>query len=192
MTSITLNVCGAKIQAAVNGPLTSGMVGIPVNIRYDGSWNGLTKNLVCRCGKWGPDKGENRTVLNVGETATVAHEVMKADINLYLGLEGRSVDGRLVIPTQWADCGRILPGANAGADPSGDPKSSVWGQIQTMIGDLVKLDTREKDNLVVAINEIANTRNGSSVDLDGYVKTVNGKNLMKTVMWKSQFPEAVL
>lgn len=133
MTSITLNVTGAMIRAAVNGPLTSGMVGIPVTIHYDDTWNGLTKNLVCRCGKWGPDKGETRTILSVGETATVAHEVMKADMHLYLGIEGYSADGKLVMPTTWADCGRIQHGANAGADPSANPKLSIWAQLQSEI-----------------------------------------------------------
>ena len=133
MTSITLNVTGARIRAAVNGPLTSGMVGIPVTIRYDDSWNGLTKNLVCRCGKWGPDKGDTRTVLNIGKTATVAHEVMQADMHLYLGIEGYSANGKLVIPTTWADCGKIQHGANAGTDPSTNPKLPVWAQMQAEI-----------------------------------------------------------
>ena len=34
MTSITLKVNGAEIQASVAGTLTSGMVGIPVTIEY--------------------------------------------------------------------------------------------------------------------------------------------------------------
>lgn len=53
MTSITLILTGASIRSEVDGVLTSGMVGIPVTIRYDDAWNGLIKNLVCRCGKWG-------------------------------------------------------------------------------------------------------------------------------------------
>ena len=136
MTSIALNVAGARIQADVKGPLTSGMVGIPVRIRCDDVWNGLTKSLVCRCGKWGPGEGQTRTVLNVGETATVAHEVMQAGMHLYLGVEGYSADGELVIPTAWADCGVILHGANAGADVSADPTLSVWAQLQAQIAQI--------------------------------------------------------
>ena len=40
-----LTVTGARTQALVTGPLTSGMVGIPVTIEYDDSWNGLTKKF---------------------------------------------------------------------------------------------------------------------------------------------------
>lgn len=120
-------------MSAVSGPLTSGMVGIPVIVKYDDSWNGLTKNLVCRCGEWGPDRGETRTVLNIEETATVAHEVMKGGMHLYLGIEGYSADGKLVMPTIWADCGKIQFGANACADPSSNPTLSIWSQLQAEI-----------------------------------------------------------
>ena len=150
MTSITLIVTGASIRPEVDGVLTSGMVGIPVTIRYDDSWNGLTKNLVCRCGKWGPDRGDTRTVLSVGETATVAHEVMKADMYLYLGIEGYSADGKLVIPTTWADCGKIQHGANAGADPSADPKRSVWAQLQAQI-EQIRQDIVTEEDIATAV-----------------------------------------
>ena len=131
MTSITLKLTGAHAWATVRGPLTSGMVGIPVTIEYDGAWDGLTKNLMCRCSPWDSDDGEIRTILNVGETATVAHEVMRPDMYLYLGVEGFRDDGTLVIPTTWAKCGRIEYGANTGDDPSTDPELSVWNQIMT-------------------------------------------------------------
>lgn len=110
MTSIKLIVNGAKAQAEVDGILTSGSVGIPVTIDYDSNWDGLTKHLVCTSGKWGPT-GKPRTRLNVDTAATVPHEVMIADNHLYLGVEGRNADGTIVIPTIWADCGTIFPGA---------------------------------------------------------------------------------
>ena len=109
------------------------MVGIPVTIDYDEAWDGLTKNLVCRCSPWNCDSGETRTILNVEETAVVAHEVMKADMSLYLGVEGFREDGRLVIPTVWARCGTIQYGANADGDPSADPSLPVWNQLQAQI-----------------------------------------------------------
>lgn len=109
------------------------MVGIPVTIEYDEAWDGLTKNLVCRCSPWNCDSGETRTILNVEETSVVAHEVMKADMSLYLGVEGFREDGRLVMPTVWARCGTIQYGANADGDPSADPSLPVWNQLQAQI-----------------------------------------------------------
>ena len=133
MTSIMLTVTGSQAQALVTGTLTSGMVGIPVTIEYDDSWNGLTKNLVCRCSRDGSADEECRSMLNVGSTAVVAHEVMKAGMILYLGVEGCNADGTLVIPTTWAMCGAIEKGANTGEDLSADPTLPVWNQLQGQI-----------------------------------------------------------
>ena len=130
MTSIKLTVTGAQIWASVTGVLTSGMVGIPVMIEYDEAWDGLTKNLICRCSPWGSDEGEIRTHLNVGEASTVAHEVMQQGMYLYLGVEGFRADGTMVIPTTWAKCGKIEYGANTCDDPSTDPELTVWNQLQ--------------------------------------------------------------
>ena len=116
------------------GPLTSGMVGLPVTIEYDEAWDGLTKNLVCRCSPWGSDQGEVRTILNVDQTAVVAHEVMQAGQYLHLGVEGFREDGTLVIPTTWARCEEeIRYGANVDADPSADPTLPMWNQLQAQI-----------------------------------------------------------
>ena len=137
LTSIMLKVTGVEVSATVTGTLTSGMVGIPVTIQYDQEWEGLNKNLVCRCGRGEPDSDEEqRAILNVGEAAAVAHEVMKPGLYLYLGVEGYSPDGKLVIPTRWAECGLIHNGANADADPSADPTLAVWDQLQTQIEEL--------------------------------------------------------
>lgn len=151
MTNITLIVAGAKAHAEVSGVLTAGMVGIPVSIKFDEAWDGLTKNLVCRCGKWGPGRGDTRTVLNVGDSATVAHEVMQAETTLYLGVEGYRADGSLVMPTIWANCGFIHPGANADGDPSTDPSLPIWAQLQAAIVNCVGRD--EVDAVVRAYLE---------------------------------------
>ena len=136
LTSIFLKVRGAQIEASVTGTLTSGMVGIPVTIEYDEAWEGLTKNLVCRCS--GQDSGstEQRAILNVGNTAVVAHEVMQAGKHLWLGVEGYNADGTLVIPTTWAMCGVIKNGANTGEDLSAEPTLPIWGQLQALIEQL--------------------------------------------------------
>jgi len=139
LTSIKLTVSGARAKAAVDGVLTSGAVGIPVEIHYDSAWDGLTKNLVCTNGKLGPF-GEARVILNVEESATVAHEVMKEDHHLYIGLEGRNSDGSLVISTVWADCGYIHPGASVSAQPAAKPTQPIWAQLQQQINALKESD----------------------------------------------------
>lgn len=144
MTSIKLMVTGAKAWALVTGPLTSGMVGIPITIQYDETWDGLTKNLMCRCSPWGSNNGEIRTILNVGETATVAHEVMQSDMYLYLGIEGFSDDGKLVMPTTWARCGKIEYGANTCEDLSTEPELPIWNQLQTEVEEIKRYGITEE------------------------------------------------
>ena len=134
MTSIKLIVHGAKASAEVQGVLTAGMVGIPVTIEFDESWNGLSKNLVCRGGLgYEKFKGVSRTILGVGTTAKVAPEVMIAGEVLYLGVEGYNVDGTLVIPTTWACCGTIQEGVKTEGGPSEDPTLPIWEQLQARI-----------------------------------------------------------
>ena len=135
MTSIKLTVTGARARAAVEGVLTSGAVGIPVVIHYDSAWDGLTKNLLCRNGKLGPD-GAVRMIANVEDSATVAHEVMTEGHHLYIGMEGRNSDGSVVISTVWADCGYIHPGASVNALPAAKPTQPIWAQLQQQINDL--------------------------------------------------------
>ena len=166
MTSIKLTVSGASAQAEVDGLLTSGMVGIPVAITYDSAWDGLTKVLVCRGGS------VIRTILDVGDAATVPHECMIANATLQIGVEGRNADGTLVIPTIWARCGLICSGANAEADPSADPTLPVWAQIQAMIGNLDDLETTAKENLVAAINEVL-SNGGGEADPEAVQKIVD-------------------
>ena len=134
LTSIRLIVRGAKASAEVRGVLTAGMVGIPVTIEYDDSWNGLSKNLVCRGGLgYEKFKGESRTILGVGTAAKVAPEVMIAGEVLYLGIEGYNEDGSLVMPTTWACCGTIQDGVKTEGGSSEDPTLPIWAQLQAQI-----------------------------------------------------------
>lgn len=106
MTKIYLTCIGATARVRVEGAVTAGMVGIPVEIRCDSSWDGLSKTLVCMSG--------NQKIPQLvvpGQELTVAWEVLQQGLHLYLGLEGRDGSGSLVIPTTWADCGRVQPGA---------------------------------------------------------------------------------
>lgn len=160
MTTITLRVVGAEVKASVTGPLTGGMVGLPVTIHYDEGWDGLVKTLVCRSSANSRGCDVIRTVVNPDKKTTVAHEVMVAGRTLYLGIEGRAPDGTEVYPTIWADCGKIQPGANADGDPTTEATQAVWEQILTQMGSLDGLNTDSKETLVSAINEAMTKGNG--------------------------------
>lgn len=150
MTTIQLTLTGPEAKAQVDGVLTAGMVGVPVTIVYDQAWEGLAKTLVCKGG------GKTRKLYNVGTGAVVAPEVLACrrweDNGLYLGVEGRDAEGELVMPSTFAYCGEILPGAQSTCPESDQPENPVWAQILTQLGDLDQLNTPRRDNLVAAIN----------------------------------------
>lgn len=170
MTKIQLTVTGARASAQVDGPITAGMVGIPVEISCDSAWDGLTKTLVCKS-----DAGI-RVVLNAGNQACVAPEVLRWDKNcrngLFLGVEGRNSQGTLVIPSTFAYCGDILPGAESGGDPSVGPEEPAWAKILSGIGDLNDLETPDARNLVAAINSAA--KSGGQGGKSAYSYAVEG------------------
>ena len=73
-----------------------------------------------------------------------------------------------------------VPSLHAGAEPPDEPSKRWFDAIQAQIGDLSKLTTKAKDNLVAAINEAARSGGGSggagTIDMrvaDGYIQYSN-------------------
>lgn len=107
--------------------LTSGMVGATVHFVFDEVWDGLTKTAVFKAG----DK-----VFDVLDTqweddiCAIPHEVLAvAGVNLAVGVYGTDAGGKLVIPTVYADCGKIRAGADPSGDESAEPTAPVWAQL---------------------------------------------------------------
>lgn len=127
MTNIVANVTGARIRLEVSGPLTSGMVGVPVSFTFNEAWEGLTKTAVFRAGRKSLDCVG---IDNIQTETTVPWELMeKVGRVLFLGIYGCNADGTVVIPTVWAEVGRIRPGADPAGDESTDPSQPVWAQL---------------------------------------------------------------
>ncbi len=125
MTQIYLDGQGGTAWARTEGHLTAGMVGVPVEITTDSAWDGLVKTLVCR--------GGNRQIPVVlgPETPAAAWETLVEGTHLYLGLEGRNEAGDLILPTTWADCGLVHPGA-AGSHQTAAPTPNEVEQMLTL------------------------------------------------------------
>lgn len=127
MPKITLYLKEAQLHSEVSGILTSGMVGVEVQLVCDESWAGLNKTLVCRAGDI------VKTVLVHNDVAVVAHETMVAGKWLELGVEGRNEDGSVVIPTLWERCCIVLPGVDCSADPTVEPTLPIWAQLERRV-----------------------------------------------------------
>lgn len=74
----------------------------------------------------------------------------------------------------------VIPSLEAGAEPPDEPPKRWFDAIQAQIGDLSKLTTKAKDNLVAAINEAARSGGGSggagTIDMrvsGGYIQYSN-------------------
>lgn len=105
MTKITVYCRGSYAAAKLEGQITTGMVGLPVELHWDAEWDGLAKALIFRNSQF-PD-AEQWAALAVGEEAAVPGTVLTQAGQLQVSAEGISRDGKRVLHTQWADCGKI-------------------------------------------------------------------------------------
>lgn len=153
MDGIKIDVSG-NIARVVERPdrITSGTVGLPVEFTFDSHWDGLSKTAVFMA---------NRVQINVenleAETVVPWEVLQKPKVWLSIGVYGVNADGDVAIPTIWANVCVISVGTEPDGDPATDPKLPVWQSLLNDVGELDKLQTEEKENLVKAINE-ANTK----------------------------------
>ena len=142
MTKLYLTVTGASASVEKIGPLTAGMVGAGVECSFDDAWDELNRLVVFRCGEIKKDNS-----LKDGKT-TVPHEVLtQPGQMLYIGVEGRNQDGSLVIPTVWAEAGRVFPGAGASGDPALAPTPT---QFERFMAEVEKVDEKIGEALTEA------------------------------------------
>ena len=157
MTSISIKVNGATATASLDGKLTSGMVGVPVTIEYDESWNGLYKTASFRSGNLA------RSREGIGTSTTVPWEVLRhSGKKLEIGVEGRDEDGNIVIPTIWAVAGSIFEGAVSSTPAAPNPDIGEFPTTGTIIDDS-QISTQTTWSSQKISEEIGNGGGGSSV-----------------------------
>lgn len=133
MTVIHLTLCGAQAHATVDGLITAGMAGIPVEITWDSDWDELSKTLICK------SSFGMQAVPFVGHTVVVPAGILQltpySRNELFIGVEGQGINKALVLPSTLAYCGKILPGAVSpketvcAATPSANqPQNLQWHQ----------------------------------------------------------------
>ena len=132
MAKIKLTINDASARADVDGVLTAGAVGIPVEVTISGDrWAGLTPKLYARNGST-----DMEMVVSADGTTTVPWECMIARGVLQLGVDGIAPDASVRIPTIWASCGLVLASA-ADANPGEhiEPTPDIVDQIHAMAYD---------------------------------------------------------
>lgn len=122
---VTITVNGRCALAAVDNPITTGSVGLPLQLNLSDEWAELQATVVFAAGSTAVD------VVYVGQALTIPPDVLTTPGQvLRIGVYGAAPDGTAVIPTIWANAGRVLPGAApSGIDPAG-PTPSWAAQVQ--------------------------------------------------------------
>lgn len=150
MDGIKIEVTG-NIARVTEKPrrITAGTVGLPVKFTFDSQWDGMSKTAVFMAGC------KQMIEPNVVDTAIVPWELLQFPcVQLNIGVYGVDADGLTAIPTTWAKVSVIYPGVDPGQDPAIKPTPNVWLKVLNSLGDLAKLATTAKDNIVNAINEL--------------------------------------
>ena len=128
MTQVFMDITGAQGRARKTGLLTAGMVGVPVQFSFSPEWAELNCLAVFRAGDVKKDNA-----LTDGRSVIPAEVLQHPGQRLYLGVEGRSKQGDVVIPTVWAEVGQILDGAQAANDPALAPTPSQFERFMAQV-----------------------------------------------------------
>ena len=125
MSSIQISVHAADAAITEPATLTSGMVGATVTFSFsDERWDALRKIAVFRSGTVCRDVEESAwrdgTCVIPWECLTLPGE------RLLVGVYGLDEAGNVAIPTVYADCGWIWPGADPTGDPAADPEEPFY------------------------------------------------------------------
>lgn len=145
MAKIKIQLEHAEAKTELTGILTAGMVGVPVRFAFGHVWNGLVKTAVFQ--------GSGETVVQAllnGEEASVPWEVLACPgSTLRIGVEGRSSNGEVVIPSTMAEVGKILEGADPRGTEPGEPAQPVWAQIMAKLDALEQACSEERVNALI-------------------------------------------
>ena len=128
MSNIHIAVTGADAAVTASATLTGGMVGAAVAFTFaDTVWETLTKIAVFQAG------GVRRSVAQSdwsGGVCTIPWECLQAvGERLTVGVYGTDDTGAVVIPTVYADCGWILPGASPEGPAPADPTEPYFAAL---------------------------------------------------------------
>ena len=125
MSDIKIAVSAADAVVTEAATLTCGMVGATVEFAFSGDvWAALRKIAVFRAGS------VQRSVEQAdwtGSVCTIPWECLAyAGERLLVGIYGMDNSGEIVVPTIYADCGWIQPGADPSADPAAEPTAPFY------------------------------------------------------------------
>lgn len=130
---LRVRVSTASAEIIETELITAGRRGLECSFEFNSAWDGLAKTVIVN----GVVK---RDIVLVSDTITVPGECLaREQFPLRIGVYGANGAGEIVIPTIWANFGKILPSARpSGVDPD-EVTPDVVAQIQTNSSDALRL-----------------------------------------------------
>lgn len=125
-----------KLLVRKRGPLTSGSAGVYlVRFEFSPDWDGLSRTAVFQA-----DGEPARMLLDESGACGIPREVLvKPGVRLKAGVYGVQ-GGEIVLPTIWADLGKILWGVTMPDGGTYPPTPELWEQALNGKGDALEYD----------------------------------------------------
>lgn len=165
---VVISVNGTSVVAKTEDKITSGTVGLPVQIKYDESRAGLTKTAFFRVGN------QVRKRNDIGTSTTVPWEILRTHgKTLEIGIEGRDADGNIVLPTAWCVVGRVCEGADGDIPAAPNPDKEEYPAVGGAVIDDIQISSSTTWSSKKISDEIAEGGGGGQTpDIDEIVQAV--------------------
>ena len=148
---IKARIDGVELKISEREPLLAGTVGLnKISLSFSDEWAIFTKQIDFT----NEQSGETRRISAEVGVCTVPWELLKAEGDITCYVRGIGSDGRLVLRTNEANIGTVLGSTDGNVPGTGTPTPDVCDETAAKIGDLSKLETNDKSQLVAAINEL--------------------------------------
>ena len=122
---LRVRVSTASAEIIETELITAGRRGLECGFEFNSAWDGLAKTVIVN----GVVK---RDIVLVSDTITVPGECLaREQFPLRIGVYGANGAGEIVIPTIWANFGKILPSARPSGVGPDEVTPDVVAQIQT-------------------------------------------------------------
>ena len=142
---------GVELKISEREPLLAGTVGLnKISLSFSDEWAIFTKQIDFT----NEQSGETRRISAEVGVCTVPWELLRSEGDITCYVRGIGSDGSLVLRTNEANLGTVLGSADGNVPGTGTPTPDVCDETAAKIGDLSKLETDEKLQLVGAINEV--------------------------------------
>ena len=148
---IKASIDALDLKISEREPLVAGTVGLnKIQLSFSDEWAIFTKQIDFT----NEHSGESRRISADVGVVTVPWELLRDEGDITCYVRGIGADGTLRLRTREANLGTVLGGDEENVPGTGTPTPDVCDDTAAKIGDLTKLETDEKTQLVGAINEL--------------------------------------